>query len=254
MTDEFEDRENEVEQDVPEGLGDLPTDKSFARGDVGTDFAEPDFIPPGTLIQGRRGSGIPKDIAREQRVLTQADDGSIGSTVLPFGVTSVYDARPINARDFLKTEQVSFTVDLGDPNSTRTVAQITVPGGYVGVWQKFSIEPGFVTGLSTQRRESITAFTSYSYTLLLNGTVVPGYEDMNLGPVVNTFDLPTWVLGLENNTFGLSIIYSIEAGIEAVGNGNDLFFNVTFYGNELLTRGVPLPFQIATQVQSGGDN
>ncbi len=249
MNDEFEDRESELDQDIPDGLGDLPQDKAFARNEPGSDFAEPEFIPPGTLIQGRRSGGIPMDIAREARI--SDIPGRVGTVTIPLGVTSVYDGRPINARDFNKTVGANFVVDLGDPSSTRVTVEYTVPAGYTGVWRGFAVEPAYVVAFDDIARDNGEVFTDIKYTLLVNDTVVPDYEDMELGAVVNPYDFPTWVLGLEQQTFGVFINYEIDAGIAAVGNGGTLYFNVMFYGNNLLTRGLPLAFQVASQTETG---
>lgn len=249
MTDEFEDRESELDQDIPEGLGDLPQDKAFARGEPGSDFAEPDFIPPGTLIQGRRGAGIPKDIAREARISERP--GTIGSVVVPYGVTSVYNGRHINARDFMVTQKVSMPVSLEVANLV-TSASVTVPGGYVGVWRNFSVVPAILPSPAISGLEDGSDFGNVQYTLTVNDTVVPEYEDMQLEHAVNQFELETWVLGLQNQRFSVVIRWtSVTDAIACVGNGGNIFFFVTFYGQNLLTRGLPLPFQIATQDQGG---
>ena len=133
---EFEDREDELDQPIPDGLGDLPQDKAIVRGEPGSDHAEPEFVPPGTLVEGRTAAGIPMDIQREARISRRP--GEIGTVTMPYGVTSVYDGRPINGRDFLFTGTDSFLAALEQPTPVIEVSY-TVPAGYTGVWRKFSV-------------------------------------------------------------------------------------------------------------------
>jgi hypothetical protein len=242
MTEEFtEGRESE--------LGDLPDSLLKAREEQATDNQEPEFIPPGAnIMSGRASQGIPMDIAREARILKRP--GEIGSVTLPYGVTSTYDGRPINARDFLVTKAVSFTV-AAELEIATVEANYTIPGGFIGVWRGFGVEPGVTIAYSLDDQQTGYVFTSIKYTLLINDVVVPDYENMALGQVVNNMDLKTWVLGLEQQTFTVRIIYDQTLGDIAVGDTNDMFFNVHFYGQNLLTRGLPLPFEIASQEATG---
>ena len=248
MTDEFtESREKELDA---QGLGDLPEDTSLLRNESGSDHQEPEFIPPGASItQGRTAGGVPLDIQREARISERP--GEVGTVTLPYGVTTTYDGRHINARDFLVTSRVSFNVD-SEATSASVTASYTKPGGYIGVWRQFSVEPCVVASFSYSSQQAGEQFSNILYTLLVNGTVVPEFEDMALGQVVNMFDLQTWVLGLENQTFEVKITYLDTALYDvAVGFDNDYFFNVGFYGQSLLVRGLPLPFEIASQTETG---
>lgn len=245
---EFEDREKELDQPTPEGLGDLPQDKSLMRGEMGSDHEEPQIIPPGPLSSGRKGSGIPMDIEREARISRRP--GEIGTVTMPYGVTSVYDARPINGRDFLFTGTDSFQAALEQPSPVIEVSY-TVPGGYTGVWRKFSVTPAFIPSFGRGEKLNGQIFEQIKYTLLVNQTVVPDYEDMSLGEVVNMFNLDTFVLGLEGQTFTVRATYGIQVAIGACGLNNNFHVNVGIYGNNLLTRGLPLAFQIASQTETG---
>ena len=100
---EFEDREN--------GLGELPATIMRERGELFRDAKDRPVIPnemPANLK-------IPADV-RQQGDALQIP-GGIGSVPMAFDVTSVFDARPVNGRDFLYTETITFFFeeDAGPP-------------------------------------------------------------------------------------------------------------------------------------------
>ena len=109
-TGEFEDR-----QEVPAvegGLGDLTDDILFERGELD--------VPAGTRIPrdvpgapGRPGATYPPDVAYQQKVRDVADaEGVKGTLSQGAEVTSTYDARPINARDWMFADEFTVPADV----------------------------------------------------------------------------------------------------------------------------------------------
>ena len=102
-TGEFEDRQ-EVPAIEDVGLGDLTDDISFERGEL--DIPAGQKIPVGVpgAPGGEVGATFPPDVAYQQKVRAAADDptqSEKGTMSQGSEVTSTYDARPINARDFI---------------------------------------------------------------------------------------------------------------------------------------------------------
>lgn len=110
-TGEFEDRQ-EVPAIEDAGLGDLTDDILFERGEL--DIPAGQKIPVG--VPGAPYSGVgatyPPDVAYQQKVRAAADaEGEKGTMSQGSSVNSTYDARPINARDFIFGDE--FTVPAG---------------------------------------------------------------------------------------------------------------------------------------------
>ena len=112
QTGEFEDR-----QEVPAveggGLGDLTDDISFERGelDVPAGVGAPPGVPgsPGARV----GPTYPPDVAYQQKVRDIADaEGVRGTLSQGAEVTSTYDARPINARDWMFADEFNVPADV----------------------------------------------------------------------------------------------------------------------------------------------
>lgn len=97
---EFEDRQ-EVPAVESEGLGDLTDDILYERGEL--DIPAGQKIPSG--IPGAPGmpqAGYPLDISYQDKIREIADtEGQRGTMSQGATVRSTYDARPINARDFM---------------------------------------------------------------------------------------------------------------------------------------------------------
>ena len=89
MSHEFEDREN--------NLGDLPEPIARERREN----------YPNRPVERSR---LPPDIAANARALEAQRGAPIGAPVMGAHVTSTYDARPINARDFIHTEIMTLTL------------------------------------------------------------------------------------------------------------------------------------------------
>lgn len=137
MSGEFEDRENET-------LGELPTPiqterNEFSQSDADTlNQVVPSQIGIGQL---RSSAPIPPDIRKQAEVL-KGGEGRIGSPVIPATVTSVYDGRPVNARDFKLTTNASLTFDVNPaPPAQTLIATYTVPLGFTSVLRGFQFTP-----------------------------------------------------------------------------------------------------------------
>lgn len=232
---EFEDRENEL-------LGELPDSILKERGESASDNIEPDFIPPGTLAEGRTGAGIPLDIQREQRRLQGAEGGTLGSPPRDLSVTSVWDARPMNARDFLVTGTDTILFANGGPAKKRAEFFYTVPSGYTGVWRNFSYTPN---DFFVPPPQDTLEFDGIKITLLRDNVVIPDFESMQLGQSAGF--TPCFVIGVEGTQFTIRLDVS-DAYLSEVGDATYLF---SINGTNLLTRGLPPEFEIASQESTG---
>lgn len=230
------------------GVGALPDTLLRARGQIATDNAIPEVPPNAPITSGRLGAGVPLDIQREDRVKEQDKDGQIGTKTIPLGVESVYDARPINARDFLHTTELGIVYDV-EQDIYQGEVSYTVPAGYYGVWRSFSVEPARMVIFAGSEVTSGNSLRSVTYTLLTNGNVVPDYEGMLLGQTVERFALDTFVLANELETFTVRLRLSTALALTV--ETDPVRYIVSFYGQNLLTRGLPKAFQIASQRQTG---
>lgn len=235
--------EDQREDEIESGLGELPED--MGRDERIDYLPEYEGLPPphGSAINARGGEVIPPDIAAENRIRRQT--GPLVSPVIPASVTTVYDARPINARDFLHTATDNIALPNGEPElKLRAVANYQVPQGYTGVWRGFSFEPSGYLVYGGLDDDSI--FTDVKCTLLVNGIIIPDYENMLLGQDAE-FNMPTFVIGNEGQIFTIRI----DVTNDYLNNVGDIFYRFTLYGQNLLTRGLPKQFEIATQDKSG---
>lgn len=244
MSGEFEDRENEA-------LGELPTTVQTERNDFSQTDADkvPVRIPPDYAI-GQQGSGapIPPDIQKQADALRQGQ-GKLGSPVIPASVTSVYDARPINARDFMVTEyQLVQNPNGGAGNQTLSLLY-TVPAGFTGVLRRFSFEPAVYGAFTDDEKRAGTEWDGVLVSLKVQGINVSDYQDMMLGQSADIL-MNTFVLASEGQIIELILKYNTTM-IQRMGDNTAVLMRL--YGNNLLTRGLPTPFEIATQIKSGTD-
>lgn len=169
------------------------------------------------------------DIAQKQKYWEElVKPGTVPSEAV---VTTVFDARPINGRDFLLTaagmELVTDTI----------TASFQIPDGYVGILRSFSYEilaPGAeFDGYGLDQYE--TGDSGFIVAKLdVNGTFVPNYNDMRPGNFV--YDMPTYVLADEGQTIRLTVS-TASIGYYIIK------FVVEFYGNLLLKTGRALNFE-----------
>ena len=84
-------------------MGDLPADIEHERGEI-----EKHHMRAGKLA---RHPQFPPDVAYQQKRANEAAAGKVGTVTQGASTRTVYDARPINARDFMHAD--SFTVPAG---------------------------------------------------------------------------------------------------------------------------------------------
>lgn len=262
MSHEFED------QHEGKGLGELPEDISGDRErDEFASYAKRGEANSGHTSVGDRSGipgplhpavGIPTDVEVEDNIRGVAGDTK--SPGIPAGTTTVYDARPINGRDFMHTEIAAITADLDNTGGDILTANFsfTIPQGFVGVLRGFSYQPDvfaeFAPDFFIQTNDTSTpTFVPVTSSLLINELTVPEYDSMDLGQAVEPF-FPTFALGLGGQQFKLRITYDRDVAVGAVCSVDNLkTFGVRgqLYGNLLLSRGLPRQFEIATQQYSG---
>lgn len=99
-TGEFEDRQ-EIPAVEQKGMGDLTDDVLYERGEL--DIPAGQKIPAGVPgAPGMPPAGYPPDVGYQDKVRTIIETESERGTMSQGAtVRSVYDARPINARDFM---------------------------------------------------------------------------------------------------------------------------------------------------------
>ena len=211
---------NEESEDQP-GLGELSED--LFREHEGRHPANSDSA------QYQSGKQLPPDIAyqegREQEI---AERGRVGTPGFEGHVTTVFDARPLNARDFLEVQKSRFhyVAANGSSFADPAIATFTVPEGYLGILREFSW---------TIEDNSILPDNIY---ITIDDMPVPNYTNLRY---------------LTNNFMGRAPCYILaNAGqtIQIVMRQNSLptspmDTDVTFYmhGNLLLLRGLPTPFE-----------
>lgn len=212
-----------IEERDNEELGSLPEDLRRERGTLTRE--EGAAVPPGT--------GLPPDIQRQEGV--QAIP-TLENRLMSQGanVRSVYDSRPINARDFIETQFTTISVPFSDPGIIVTNFNYFIPGGYVGVLRGFHYE--VETPIGTADR------STFRCSILVNDIIDLGYENLFLGQVTPKYE-PCFILvplgGKLTFRFILTGDDVADAGV------SDLPVYVELYGNLLLSQGVPLPFEIA---------
>lgn len=252
---EFEERES--------GLGELPEDISGSteRDELkyyGKDGSAHVGVPPyaggvpSPLIRG--DTGVPTDIAAEHRI--RSIEGKIASPGIPANVTSVYDARLINGRDFLHTQKLTITADAMTPASSilTATAEFEIPQGFTGVLRGFSYQPHIVVEFTNTfyvDTETVS-FVPITSTLLIDELVIPDYNLMDLGQSVE-FNLPLFSIATAGQKFKLRLTYDVDVAIAAICVMGAKTFHIStqLYGNLLLSRGLPREFEIATQNFSG---
>jgi hypothetical protein len=238
---EFEDREN--------GLGELP----YAIRDERNELFRHDQqkAPPTT-----RNPGVPNDINDNQRALTLAEGGQIGSPIIPASVTSSYDTRPINGRDFLASGMQ--TISLPALATEKTTLVYEVRQGFISVLRGFAFYPDILGDMSWTNVQSGVDFDGVTVSLFVSGIAQDGYNALKLGKQMTKF-MPTHILASAGQTIKLEISYTdtyinnVYGGLHTYQGSlvEEIPINMFLYGNNLQTRGLPLNFEIATQIKSG---
>jgi hypothetical protein len=246
MSDEFEDRENAA-------LGELPTPIETERREFSQTDADkvPVQIPPPLAI-GQQGANaaIPPDIQKQADAL-QGGQGRIGSPVIPATVTSVYDGRPVNARDFKVTDVQTLNGDNdANPPAQTLDVDYEVPLGFVGVLRGFQFQP-FVVPNSPIKNTNDNVFNWVEVSILINGIVQQDYSQLKFGATMDRAQ-EIFIVASELQIITLRVKF-LSAFIlaQSLVVLETTPVRLEMYGNNLLTRGLPTPFEIATQVKTG---
>jgi hypothetical protein len=243
MSEEFEDRENDA-------LGELPSSIGKERGD----YIQPSapYASPKSQILNPGTGPIPPDIVKQYQDKA-TESAVLGSPIIPASVTSVYDARPINARDWLKVSHPSNTMPAGDP-AFSYVSTYTVPQGYISVLRKFFwineipvfMSYGDIAGGGAEPYLD----TLPKLTLSIDGVIVPDYENLQYGINGMSQADDVFALALPGQVIKMEVTIDNEYTQLWTTTG-DIPFRLEMYGQNLLIRGLPLPFEISSQLFSG---
>lgn len=231
---EFEDMQNE-------NLGELPDGITQERGETYLPQPLPDPGPSGVMDPRYRQ---PLDIQTEERARQRPgapSSGEVGS------VTSIYNTRPVHGRDFIHTDFAILDSNL-DAELT-----YTVPNGYIGALNGFRFCPLILVGyyaadLNTSDPADDLFFRG---TILHNNSPVPEYSDIKLNQyesdgikchlVVDEGDTISLKLHMNNNLWFQLVDNYLGAGFD------DVIIEMELYGQNLLKRGLSLPFEITTK-------
>lgn len=201
-------------------------------GALPEDRLEQQVLSPNEMGAGQDTGGIPADIQRQEGVesIPVLPDKLMSSGA---SVRSVYDARPINARDFMDTQSRTITIPFSDPGIQKVNFDFFIPGGYIGVLRGFHYE--IEEPVATADRESVKV------SVLVNDIIQLGYENLLLGQISKNLE-PTFILAPLGGKLTLRLL--VDEADYSAGGLSDLPIFIKMYGNLLLSQGVPLPFEI----------
>lgn len=179
----------------------------------------------------REGTNLKQSrIPADQKIQQQANIAAAGlvnkSPTIESAVITSFDARPINAYDFI----ISRTVDKEPGAYTNFSVSYTVPSGIISLLRgfKYTLLPAFAGVIDSEITGKID----------VNGITSSGMEAFNLGQSISNYQ-PCYVLANSGDivtftlTFtGLYLLIATKAGMQ-----------VTFYGNNLLATGKPLSYE-----------
>ncbi|MES9901028.1 MAG: hypothetical protein ABW148_18680 [Sedimenticola sp.] len=225
----------EEREDSEQGqLGELPESLRIERQE------NAGYTKEGTRYDGfanslfdNRDLGPPPDIALESAIRNRP--GEMGSIPRRFDVTSTFDVRPVNGRDFLETFYVTFLVD-GDAgiSDTETVL-FNVPDGYIGIIRGFRY---YLSRYLNIEGRSMTV------SVIADSVILNNYDNMLLEQIVNDF-IPVYGISTGLKDIGLKITHP-----EPMEILNDEFVEcrIELYGNLLLSRGIPSQYEPTNSV------
>lgn len=212
-----------------QGLGELSEDIFNERGGFPPQAKGTQYVP---------GQSLPPDIAYQSEVDSSAAGASLGSPSQETFVTSTYNIRPINARDFVIAEKQTMLLDAVG-NATPAEVSFLVPNGYVGVLQKFAWS--FIDPLPLGDNSIIPPVQNnflFTAAVYVNETVQPDYDALErLGVWLNR-PFPAYVLANALQKITLRITPFADTGITV--NSQVL---MKIYGNVLLAKGLPLEYE-----------
>ncbi len=205
-----------------DGLGELPEPLRLERNEN-----------VGYTMRGSRydGYGVPPYDVRQQHNVLDAES-QIGSIPRAFEVTSTYDARPVNARDFLVSFELTFNLDACF-SSYIEEDTFQVPNGYVGVLRgfKYAFNP------------PAQIDTDILVTIISDDVSLNDYTQVPLPQVVNDF-IP--VYGISNPLKFIGI--RIEHPPQSSSLDLTTICKIQIHGNLLLSRGIPSQYEPANKI------
>lgn len=224
-----------IEEREDNELGELPRSIMDERKEA------LDYTMEGSRVDGffakslfdQRNYGPPPDIRQESNVRNRP--GEMGSIPRAFDVTSTFDARPVNGRDFLETAYLDFEVN-GDAGTSDTKSiSFQVPDGYVGIIRGFRY---FLTRFLNIEDNSM------SVTVIADSVPLNNYDLLSLEQIVNDY-IP--VYGISNPLKALGLNITHPAPIDLLDEEN-VGCRVEIYGNLLLSRGIPSQYEPANMI------
>lgn len=224
-----------IEEREDNELGELPSSLLQERREGA------DYVNEGTRYDGffarspfdNRNYGPPPDITAENQVRSRP--GEMGSIPRRFDVTSTFDARPVNGRDFLETFNLFFTLDGGETDPVTEEDTFIVSDGYVGLIRGFRY---FISNIQNLDNDSLLV------SVLSDSVPLNNYDNMLLPQIVNDF-IPTYGISNPLKNIGLRITHPIPPNLVGI---TTVQIRVELYGNLLLSRGIPSQYEPTNSV------
>ena len=225
-----------IEEREDNELGELPRSLMDERREA------LDYTMEGSRVDGffaksmfdQRNYGPPPDIRQESNVRNRP--GEIGSVPRGFDVTSTFDARPVNGRDFLETFTLSYFFEEEETEAQIASSTFIVPDGYVGILKGFRYYVNNILNIGTNE---------LSVTIINDSVNLNNYDLMELQQINNNF-VP--VYGVSNPLKEIGIRISHPAPVVYVGRDETVTINIELYGNLLLSRGIPSQYEPANLI------
>lgn len=221
-----------------EELGELPEDLMRERGEVIVGD-KPPYDP-------RR---VPADVDYQQEVEEQQKDVPGGSLSQGARVVSVYDTRPVNGEDFVKTDSQQALIE--PTNGAPDVGVFVrfffrVPEGLIAVLRGFSVDPEFdLNRAAFDGTSPALTFTdpAFIFRLRINNIAVKGYDDVGADRL--QINYPTHVIA------GSDALISLEiANVAERPAGMNQHIIASFYGQLLLSTGRETQYEIGEPVKA----
>lgn len=178
---------------------------------------------------------FPADQIVKAPIQEKARKAPVGSPPTESLVTTVFDARPINARDFIFTESRGELITDGEQ-----IFSFAVPTGFRAILRQFAYNVT-ITGDNLYNEygdcrliSNISGARLYT-TLLVDSMPVPNYDNLSLPPFND--GTPCYILADEQQTISIKF-YLTPGGPFTYKN-----IDVELYGNLILSSGRPLSFE-----------
>lgn len=223
-------REEESELDqlaqADNSMGELSEDIFDERGGWG-DKAQGDPF--------ESGKQLPPDIAYQVDVSASAQGAPLGTLPQKTRVQTVFDARPTNSRDFSKSSFETMSTTVADVVTPASLI-FTIPKGYIGILRGFrwSFNDNLPYGISADSPNNF----EFQAAIYVEDTVQEDYDQLgDLGIFLNDLQ-PCYILANELKNLELRL-----TPITDTGTASSADVRLELYGNLLLRKGIPLPFE-----------